>query len=95
MVRAAVVLYGSGRFDGSEIQGSVFRLLHPERHGVAWQAFAPDAPQWAVCVHFDGVVQVGEHRIVSTPGDILGPDLVCVDRGIGRCISEALRLCPS
>jgi len=221
MVRAAVVLCGSGRFDGSEIQESVLSLLHLERHGVAWQAFAPDAPQWAVCEHFEGAVVAGEqrsqlaeaariargrvlpldqaraesfdllvlpggtgaaknlcsfaergaegeviaeldallrafhaaakpiaaiciapaivalslgahaptltlgaangepaqraaatgarfvdcsvdeavvdsdHRIVSTPAYILGPDLVDVDRGIGRCISEALRLCPS
>lgn len=221
MVRAAVVLCGSGRFDGSEIQESVLSLLHLERNGASWQAFAPDAPQWAVCEHFDGAVVEGEqrsqlaeaariargrvspleqaaahafdllvlpggtgaarnlcdfaergaegqvvpaldallrdfhaagkpiaaiciapaivalslgehqptltlgaadgeparraaptgarfvdcavddvvidaeHRIVSTPAYILGPNLVDVDQGIGRCISEAIRLCPS
>lgn len=54
MVRAAVILCGSGRFDGSEIQESILSLLHLERLGASWRAFAPDAPQWAVCEHFAG-----------------------------------------
>lgn len=54
MVKAAVVLCGSGRFDGSEIQEAVLSLLHLERLGASWSAFAPDRPQWAVCEHFEG-----------------------------------------
>lgn len=54
MVRAAVILCGSGRFDGSEIQESILSLLHLERSGANWRAFAPDAAQWAVCEHFEG-----------------------------------------
>jgi enhancing lycopene biosynthesis protein 2 len=54
MVKAAVILCGSGRFDGSEIQEAVLSLLHLERLGASWRAFAPDAAQWAVCEHFSG-----------------------------------------
>ena len=52
-----MVLCGSGRWDGSEIQESVLSLLHLERRGVTWEAFAPDSPQWAVCSHLDGSPQ--------------------------------------
>lgn len=60
--RVAVVLCGSGRFDGSEIHESVLSLFHLEKGGASWQAFAPDAPQWAVCEHFGGEAQPGETR---------------------------------
>jgi enhancing lycopene biosynthesis protein 2 len=57
-----VVLCGSGRFDGSEIQESVLTLLHLERGGAQAACFAPDAPQWAVCDHFTGAALPGASR---------------------------------
>jgi enhancing lycopene biosynthesis protein 2 len=62
MKKVAVVLCGAGRFDGSEIHESVLTLLHLSRAGAKVQAFAPDAPQWAVCEHFDGQIQGDETR---------------------------------
>ncbi len=62
MTRVAVILCGAGRFDGSEIHESVLSLLHLERHGADWMAFAPDRPQWAVCKHFAGEVDAGAER---------------------------------
>ena len=54
MTRVAVVLCGAGRFDGSEIHEAVLTLLHLRRGGAEVACFAPDAPQWATCDHFDG-----------------------------------------
>ncbi len=62
MVKVGVVLCGCGRFDGSEVQEAVLTLLHLERGGADWIGLAPDAPQWAVCEHFEGVVVPGESR---------------------------------
>lgn len=62
MKKIAVVLCGSGRFDGSEIHESVLTLLHICRAQAKVRCFAPDAPQWAVCEHFDGEVQAAETR---------------------------------
>ena len=56
-----VVLCGCGRFDGSEVHESVLTLLHLRRAGAEVRCFAPDAPQWATCEHFDGS-QEGEPR---------------------------------
>ncbi len=54
MSNIAIVLCGSGRFDGSEIQESVLTLLHLSRAGAKVQCFAPDAPAWATCDSFSG-----------------------------------------
>jgi len=54
MSNIAIVLCGSGRFDGSEIQESVLTLLHLSRAGAKVQCFAPDAPAWATCDGFSG-----------------------------------------
>lgn len=50
----AVVLSGCGRGDGSEIHESVSILVHLSRLGVAYQCFAPDAPQANVVNHASG-----------------------------------------
>lgn len=52
--RIAVVLAGSGRGDGSEIQESVSVLVHLSRHGVEYRCFAPDLPQAEVINHATG-----------------------------------------
>ena len=52
--KGGVILCGSGRFAGSEIHESVLTLLHLSRAGVEIRCFAPDAPQFATCEHFEG-----------------------------------------
>lgn len=47
----AVVLSGSGFLDGSEIHEAVSCLMHLSRRGIAYQCFAPDAPQADVINH--------------------------------------------
>lgn len=53
-LRAAVVLCGSGRGDGSEIHESVSILTHCARLGIAYQCFAPDQPQADTINHLTG-----------------------------------------
>lgn len=54
MPRVAVVLFGCGRADGSEIHESVSVLVHLARLGAAYQCFAPDQAQVDVVNHLTG-----------------------------------------
>lgn len=49
--KAAIILCGCGRADGSEIHESVSILIHLSRLGVEYKCFAPDAPQPEVVNH--------------------------------------------
>lgn len=60
--RVAVVLAGCGRSDGSEIHESVSVLTHLNRHGFAYQCFAPDKPQAEVVNHLTGKTESGQVR---------------------------------
>jgi enhancing lycopene biosynthesis protein 2 len=50
----AVILSGSGVFDGSEIHESVFTLLSIVENGATYQCFAPDIEQHHVLNHITG-----------------------------------------
>ena len=52
--KVAVVLSGCGVFDGAEIHESVLALLALDRHGAAYQCFAPDMDQFHVINHISG-----------------------------------------
>lgn len=52
--KAAVILCGSGRGDGSEIHEATCILIHLARLGVTYQCFAPDKPQADVINHLTG-----------------------------------------
>lgn len=64
MKKIAVVLSGSGVFDGAEIHESVLTLLALERHGFEYQCFAPNIEQMHVINHLTGDVAEGESRNV-------------------------------
>ncbi len=64
MKKIAVLLSGSGVFDGSEIHESVLALLEISRAGASYQCFAPNIPQLHVINHLTGEVQEGETRNV-------------------------------
>lgn len=61
----AVVLSGSGVFDGSEIHEATLVLLGLERLGVKWHCFSPNRPQHHVTNHFTGqrVDEKGQTRL--------------------------------
>jgi len=63
MKKAAVILSGSGVFDGAEIQESVITLLALDRAGVDVEMFAPDINQYHVINHLTGK-ETGETRNV-------------------------------
>jgi len=64
MPRAAIVLAGSGVYDGSEIHEATSLLIHLSRHGVAYNCFAPDQDQMHVIDHVTGQPAEGETRNV-------------------------------
>lgn len=53
-MKAAIILAGSGVYDGSEIHESVLTLLALEEAKVAYQVFAPDKKQHHVINHLTG-----------------------------------------
>jgi len=64
MKKIAVILSGSGVFDGSEIYESVLTFLRLEHNSVHYQCFAPNVEQLHVINHLTGEVAEGETRNV-------------------------------
>lgn len=62
--RVAVVLAGSGVYDGSEIHEAVITLLALDQAGASVECFAPDIEQMHVVNHLTGEVAEGESRRV-------------------------------
>jgi len=62
--RVAVVLAGSGVYDGSEIYETVITLLNLDQQGAQIQCFAPNIEQLHVINHLTGQVSEGESRNV-------------------------------
>lgn len=54
MKKVAVLLAGSGVYDGSEIHEAVFTLLAIEEQGANYECFAPNKPQFHVVDHTTG-----------------------------------------
>ena len=54
MKKIAVVLSGSGVYDGSEINEAVLSLLAIEKQGAQWDCFAPNMNQHHVINHITG-----------------------------------------
>ena len=64
MKKVAVVLAGSGVYDGSEINEAVLTLLALEQQGAGYAMFAPNIEQLHVVNHLTGEVAAGETRNV-------------------------------
>ena len=64
MKQVAVILSGSGVFDGAELHEAVLTLLAIEQEGASYQCFAPDVEQLHVVNHLTGEVAEGETRNV-------------------------------
>ncbi len=54
MKKIAVILSGSGVFDGAEIHEAVLALQAIEQEGASWHCFAPNIPQHHVINHLTG-----------------------------------------
>ena len=66
MTNAAVILSGSGVYDGSEIHEAVSLLLNLARNNARYQCFAPDKPQMHVVDHRTGNEASSEPRNALT-----------------------------
>lgn len=64
MKQVAVILSGSGVFDGAELHEAVLTLLAIELEGATYQCFAPDVEQLHVVNHLTGDVAEDESRNV-------------------------------
>lgn len=64
MKKVAVLLSGSGVYDGTELHESVLALLELTRAGASYQCFAPDIAQLHVVNHLTGQVEEAETRNV-------------------------------
>lgn len=64
MKQVAVILSGSGVYDGAELHEAVLTLLAIENAGATYQCFAPDMEQLHVVNHLTGEVAKGETRNV-------------------------------
>jgi enhancing lycopene biosynthesis protein 2 len=64
MKKVAVLLSGSGVFDGTELHESVLTLLEIARSGANYQCFAPDIAQLHVVNHLTGEVDEADNRNV-------------------------------
>ncbi|NMP31757.1 isoprenoid biosynthesis glyoxalase ElbB [Thalassotalea sp. M1531] len=64
MKKVAIILSGSGVFDGSEIHEAVITMLSVEQNQASYQCFAPDVAQLHVVNHLTGEVSEGESRNV-------------------------------
>lgn len=62
--KVAVVLAGSGVYDGSEIHEAVLTLLALDQRGASYQCLAPNIEQMHVVNHATGKPSVGEKRNV-------------------------------
>ncbi|MGY3688850.1 isoprenoid biosynthesis glyoxalase ElbB [Vibrio coralliilyticus] len=65
MKKVAVILSGSGVFDGAEIHESVLALHAIEKQGASWHCFAPNIEQLHVINHITGE-EMAETRNVLT-----------------------------
>ncbi|MCT4638333.1 MAG: isoprenoid biosynthesis glyoxalase ElbB [Bacteroidales bacterium] len=80
MKRVAVILSGSGVFDGSEIHEAVLTLLAIDQNGGEYEIFAPDKNQHHVINHITGE-EMNETRNVLT-------ESARIARGAVKALSE-------
>ncbi|KAB0301724.1 isoprenoid biosynthesis glyoxalase ElbB [Vibrio fortis] len=76
----AIILSGSGVFDGTEIHEAVLTFLSLEKHGISYDTFAPDIVQAHVVNHMTGEVS-DEKRNVLVESNRLS-------RGATKALSE-------
>ena len=64
----AIVLSGSGVYDGTEITEGVATLVHLSRHGAHYQCFAPDKMQMHAVNHLTGEEHVVNRNVLQESG---------------------------
>lgn len=75
MKRVAVLLSGSGVFDGAEVNEAVLTLLHISKQGASYQCFAPDTPQAQVINHLNGEESNDQRNVLEEAARIARGDV--------------------
>ncbi|ALQ09445.1 isoprenoid biosynthesis protein [Pseudoalteromonas sp. Bsw20308] len=75
MKKVAVILAGSGVYDGSEINEVVLTLLHIAKNGGAYQCFAPDIEQLHTINHLTGDVMPDKRNVLTEAARIARGDI--------------------
>ncbi|MGD8110111.1 isoprenoid biosynthesis glyoxalase ElbB [Vibrio sp. TRT 17S01] len=65
MKKIAVILSGSGVFDGAEIHEAVLTLYAIEKQGASWHCFAPNIEQLHVINHITGEEMAGPRNVLE------------------------------
>lgn len=79
MKKIAVLLSGSGVYDGAEIQESVFALLAIAQKGAGYQCFAPDINQHHVINHLTGEEMNEKRNVLVEAARIARGDIRSID----------------
>ena len=75
MKRVAVLLSGSGVFDGAEVNEAVLTLLHISKQGASYQCFAPDTQQTQVINHLNGEESNDQRNVLEEAARIARGDV--------------------
>lgn len=75
MKKVAVILSGSGVYDGSEIQEAVFALLAIAQKGAFYQCFAPNVEQHHVIDHLSGNEMPEKRNVLTESARIARGDI--------------------
>ena len=78
--KIAVILSGSGVFDGSEIHESVFTLLSIVENGGTYQCFAPDIDQHHVLNHISGEELKEKRNVLVEAARIARGNILALDK---------------
>lgn len=75
MKKVAVILSGSGVFDGAEVNEAVLTLLHIAKQGASYQCFAPDIEQMHVVNHLKGEEAAEKRNVLTESARIARGDI--------------------
>ena len=75
MKNVAVILAGSGVYDGSEINEAILTLLHIAKNGATYQCFAPDIEQLHTINHLTGEVMPDKRNVLTEAARIARGDI--------------------
>jgi len=75
MKKFAIVLSGSGVFDGSEIHEAVMSMYAVDLAGASYAIFAPDIEQYHVINHLNGEEQEGSRNVLIESARIARGDI--------------------
>jgi len=80
MKNVAVLLAGSGVFDGAEVNEAVLTLLHISKQGASYQCFAPDTQQTQVINHLSGEESSEKRNVLQEAARIARGDVKPLSR---------------